>query len=186
MKRKAVVKEIVEALLLEVNPENAENLPAGQWAGAIFGALGGVGIGYGCRVWTQGNPDYAAGGGWLYDQTWTRPESDDWAGRWSIPMVAECEWGNPDDIREDFEKLLQARADLRVMIIDTVAWNYDADAALGQLCDWARLFRGSGHNDLFLVVMYVYDRAAQAWNWRFFTIRNRRFGLPARTRDVTP
>lgn len=33
-------------------------------------------------------------------------------------MVAECEWGNWKKIKEDFEKLLVARASVRVMVYD--------------------------------------------------------------------
>ena len=35
-----------------------------------------------------------------------------------IPLVAESEWEGPDDIDDDFQKLLLARADLRVMVFD--------------------------------------------------------------------
>ena len=35
----------------------------------------------------------------------------------SVPVVAECEWGDPGDIKFDFEKLLLARAAVRVIRI---------------------------------------------------------------------
>ena len=55
-------------------------------------------------------------GEWLFDQVWM-----DWM---HIPrqlkrigLVVECEWRmQPDDIFDDFEKLLVARADVRLMI----------------------------------------------------------------------
>ena len=33
-------------------------------------------------------------------------------------MVAECEWGAPERIKEDFDKLLLARASVRLMICE--------------------------------------------------------------------
>ena len=56
------------------------------------------------------------GGEWLYD--FTCLEYSDSECLKGIPLVAECEWGNEDHINEDFEKLLLARADVRVMIFN--------------------------------------------------------------------
>ena len=63
------------------------------------------------------------GGEWLYDVTWleygqpayARPRPGELT---AAPLVAECEWGNKGDIEDDFEKLLLARAGVRVMIFD--------------------------------------------------------------------
>ena len=56
------------------------------------------------------------GAEWLYDVT---------ALLYDIPvdfsrtvLVAECEWGNQLEIMNDFQKLLLARADVRVMVFD--------------------------------------------------------------------
>lgn len=64
-------------------------------------------------------------GEWLHDQTWLDYN-------WGITprqlkrmvMALESEWGNAGDVLDDFEKLLVARADLRVMIFQAP----DADA----------------------------------------------------------
>ena len=56
------------------------------------------------------------GGEWLYDFTCLEYNDDEWLK--GIPVVLECEWGNKDRINEDFEKLLLARADVRVMIFN--------------------------------------------------------------------
>ena len=58
----------------------------------------------------------ADGGEWLYDVLCLRYTRKGWLRR--VVMVAECEWGNQDQIWYDFEKLLVARADLRVMVFD--------------------------------------------------------------------
>ena len=54
-------------------------------------------------------------GEWLYDFTCL-----EYDGEWlkGIPLVAECEWGKPGDIDDDFQKLLLARADIRPMIFN--------------------------------------------------------------------
>ena len=51
----------------------------------------------------------------LYDVTWLKHENDELV---DAPLVAECEWGNKRDIEYDFEKLLLARAGVRLMIFD--------------------------------------------------------------------
>ena len=56
------------------------------------------------------------GSEWLYDFTCLEYNDDDWLK--GIPLVAECEWGSVDDINGDFEKLLLARADVRIMIFN--------------------------------------------------------------------
>jgi hypothetical protein len=51
---------------------------------------------------------------WLYDVTWLKYEGTNLV---DIPLALECEWNpDPQEINNDFEKLLQARARLRVMI----------------------------------------------------------------------
>ena len=37
------------------------------------------------------------------------------------PLVAECEWGNKGGIEDDFEKLLLARAGVRMMIFGSIS-----------------------------------------------------------------
>jgi len=57
------------------------------------------------------------GNEWLYDLTCLKYTSNqEWLT--GIPLVAECEWGNMEQIYEDFEKLLLARADVRLMIFN--------------------------------------------------------------------
>ncbi len=60
--------------------------------------------------------DGSIGNEWLYDFTCLKYNLDDWLKK--IVLVAECEWGNWNEIMADFEKLLLARAYVRVMIFD--------------------------------------------------------------------
>ena len=97
-----------------------------EWTKAVKTKLCKIGREFGCKVGAGGvdNLDY---GEWLYDVTWLEyeRESDDF--KWpsaaliKAPLVAECEWGRGNNlgyIVEDFEKLLLARADVRLMIFD--------------------------------------------------------------------
>jgi hypothetical protein len=51
----------------------------------------------------------------LYDLVWLT-YGDDGFRMTGVPLVLECEWGRLPDVDYDFEKLLLARADHRVMI----------------------------------------------------------------------
>ena len=58
------------------------------------------------------------GGEWLYDVTgllYDIPVENCFS---RTVLVAECEWGNKLNIENDFQKLLLARADVRVMVFD--------------------------------------------------------------------
>ena len=56
-------------------------------------------------------------GEWLYDVVWLkRHEGLDDHPISCVPLVAECEWGTYAHIKEDFQKLLLARASARLMI----------------------------------------------------------------------
>ena len=59
------------------------------------------------------------GAEWLYDVTallYDIPDDDNCFSR--TVLVAECEWDNKLNIVNDFQKLLLARADVRVMVFD--------------------------------------------------------------------
>ena len=53
---------------------------------------------------------------WLYDVVWL--DTDGIGLIRAVPLVAEVEWGNEEDVWDDFQKLLAARAEERVMIFD--------------------------------------------------------------------
>ena len=58
-------------------------------------------------------------GEFLYDVTWLETIDGTVDGRIShVPLVAEIEWGNQGDVWYDFQKLLVARAGVRVMIFN--------------------------------------------------------------------
>lgn len=186
MKQGKIIESIVVTLHNNIVPGTTDDWTRDDWTNNILRELCTVGRDeFDCRVWTTGHPEGANGGGWLYDQTWTYPDSENWTKvGWSIPIVAECEWDkNLEKIQEDFEKLLQARADVRVMIIDAARWSAPKKIAL-ELCNWVSLFKGSKKNDLYLIV--AYEEKTKPWNWRFFVIQSKGFGKSAKLRDITP
>lgn len=78
--------------------------------------IGSIGQQYkeeGWSVWA-GGCTYREHGEWLFDMTWLQ-YSDKFL--LSVPLVLESEWERSiDDIMDDFQKMLLAKADHRVMI----------------------------------------------------------------------
>lgn len=87
-------------------------------------------------------PDY---GEWLYDVSICDVAQSE---HWCTPVVAECEWCNRNYIKEDFDKLLVARAGLRVMVYQ------DRFVAADTLRHWVDLHEGSHAGDTYLLVAY--------------------------------
>ena len=91
------------------------------WTQAIKSELCRIGRGeeFKCKVGAHAREvaechrDY---GEWLYDVTWLEYDRDGCVT--AAHLVAECEWGDITDIDEDFQKLLLARATVRLMIFD--------------------------------------------------------------------
>jgi|GEM_PF-5063038 len=95
-------------------------------------------------------------GEWLYDLVWYTSVIDKYENRdiertTSIPLVMECEWdATLDAIALDFDKLLVANADLRVMVCGGYK-NFPSDAIIEQ-CKRAVQTYEQGHiGDTFLV-----------------------------------
>ena len=100
--------------------------PAGntEWNKAVKTELCKIGRGrFGCYVCARDVDETDRDQGeWLYDVTWLEYEKN---GRSELkarrklvdaPLVAECEWGDLGDIYDDFEKILLARAGVRLII----------------------------------------------------------------------
>ena len=80
------------------------------------------------------------------------------------PLVAECEWGNKGDIEDDFEKLLLARAGVRLMIFDEPISKGMAE----RLAEKVRKFNGSRAEDAWLLASW--EKSGHHWSCRYFTI----------------
>ena len=112
-------QEIMEAIRKGLNslPLAAND---GGWTKAISTMLCELGQGFDYQVGARGlNFGY---GEWLYDITWLeysrgwQPGPDNHL--IDAHLAAECEWGGLSAIKDDFEKLLLARASVRLMIYD--------------------------------------------------------------------
>ena len=131
-----IIKEVCAALdgMLEetadAGPDALESRP--WWTNHVLTTLCTWGLAKGFSVGASGMQDnerLAAvaqqhggeiGGEWLYNFTCLKYTPGEWLKR--IPLVAECEWNiqekNQDEVNKDFEKLLLARADVRLMVFN--------------------------------------------------------------------
>ena len=104
---------------------------------------------------------------WLYDVVWLAYEPDkdikDHLG--SVPLVAESEWGTDDEIDHDFEKLLLALADLRVMIFG--GKNDDNNKTAERLYRYVSKFNRGGPEDVYLLAGHEGDEIG----FRFYRIQ---------------
>ena len=163
--------DIVQALLEEF--KNLEDTDTSgwnqtQWTSAVLTPLCSMGQQNKYYVYASSNfvdEQDKDGGEWLYDVTWCKYENNFLK---SVPLVAECEWGNLGDIKDDFEKLLLARAAVRVMIFDGRYCKNGAEALANKLCDWVGAFEGSRKGDTYLLVGY--ERHEETWCFRYFNI----------------
>jgi len=91
---------------------------------------------------------------WLFDLTWTEEDSDQ---LWSIPLVVESEWHRSDErVWDDFEKLLAARAEHRLMIV----WRprkAQAERLFENLIATIENFRLTQPGDRYLLACYTDD-----------------------------
>lgn len=109
------------AALDQVNDELLpQNLSSGSWTKPMFRALAPVALEL-CGDFSRsaacsfgGAEEVGHRKGWLYDFCcWvTDPEQR----LWGMPLVAESEWLGWTHVLDDFEKLPQARAGLRVLV----------------------------------------------------------------------
>ena len=104
------------------------------------------------------------GGEWLYDVTWYEP--DDMKFMKSVPVAAECEWKNIGDISDDFQKLLCARATVRVFIYDE-KW-FENITAQDQFSEWIKNYNDSQNGDTYLFAGYIGN--GKDWRFKYFKI----------------
>ena len=115
-------------------------------------------------VCAAGVNDKAHWGEWLYDLCWLQymnyyPTSAGYKPRdylLRVPLVMESEWGDKHDISNDFEKILMARAELRVMIFED--GNHRVDDITTHLRTYIRRFRPRRVADRYLFCGYINAR----------------------------
>ena len=150
------------------NLKIAADAPDGCWFPLIATELCDLGRNFGCTVCASrvadANRDRPE---WLYDVTWLEYERG--GGRLvNAPLVAECEWKTGEDLKyiiEDFEKLLLARAGVRLMIF---TGSDQSEEIAKQLARRVREFNGSRAEDAWLLA--AWEGNPEAWSFRYFTI----------------
>ena len=172
--------EIMRAVQDGLNNLEIDN-PKGdtEWTEAVKTKLCTIGQEFGCKVGAKKNEvekAYRDFGEWLYDVTWLKYERERDGLKWpataliKVPLVAECEWGVDEHLEyiiEDFEKLLLARADVRLMIFDGNQEPGSKEIA-DRLARKIRLFDSTEEGDTWLLA--AWEGSNQDWSFRYFTI----------------
>lgn len=128
------------------------NAGTGDWTKLVKCALVNVGKSYASQKWVTGGNNCGSNTGheWLFDVIWYEQDSD---GKFlDLILAAESEWHGHDKIKEDFEKLLVARAKYRVMICE-----YDnISSILSEMRLWIDSFKCTQVGDRFLLAVWSY------------------------------
>ena len=146
--------------------------PNSVWTLDVKTALGITGKAHDCWVCSAGVPAHACDSGeWLYDVAWLSYQPDGEEYLLSADLVVECEW-NPgfDHLDEDFQKLLLARATVRLMIFDG-GNAAGANRLANHLARQVAAFRCSRDDDVWLLAAWVGDPGKErGWSFRWFTV----------------
>lgn len=144
--------------------------PTNMWTRVIKTELCRIGQdSFGYKVYASGVSRHRRDGGeWLYDVTWLQYETSGRGELIDAPMVAECEWGDEQDIEDDFEKLLLARAGVRVMIFGGTDAPGVAKNIADRLAEKVEAFQRSRAEDAWLLA--AWEPNGDGWQFRYFTI----------------
>ena len=118
---------------------------------------------------------YKNGGEWLYDVTWLEHGRERDSLLTDVPLVAECEWGDFKNIVEDFEKLLLARAGVRLMVFNGDYPPRSKEIVKG-LAERVGKFNGSCAEDAWLLA--AWERSVDDWRFRYFTVDEKNTAIP--------
>ena len=109
-------------------------------------------------------------GEFLYDVTWLEYEyvGDPISPLIDVHLVAECEWKSFEFIIEDFEKLLLARASVRLMIFNG-NFKPGPEKIAAQLAERIRAFKGTRDEDAWLLAAFE-GLDDGRWRFRYFPV----------------
>lgn len=108
-------------------------------------------------------------GEWLYDVTWLKYDEGSPRRVVAAPLVAECEWGTFDDIKDDFDKLLLAHATVRLMIYDG-GYKPGTKEIAQELATRVKKFSGSPAQDGWLLAAWERAKCRDEWGFNYFRI----------------
>ncbi|MDT9000764.1 hypothetical protein RQP53_15920 [Paucibacter sp. APW11] len=126
-----------------------------EWTTCIKNKLAALGSTLNFSVNAHGCKD-AHEGEWLYDMTWSVLDASKYGNLMRQPLALESEW-QPDAIMDnDFHKLVQARAEVRVWVF-TAANKVDVDSYVERCRELACGFAGSLAGDRYVLVGYEWE-----------------------------
>ena len=142
-----------------------------KWTRALLTKLCEIGrINFACKVRAnRGKVDrtFRDRGEWLYDVTWLKYNNDRLI---DVPLVAECEWGNFNKIKDDFQKLLLARAGVRLMVYNGCQSSYGSRAIAEELAQNVMGFNYRQEGDAWLLAAWERAENQHKFIFRYFTI----------------
>ena len=155
-----------------------------QWTEKVlttFCRLGKKEFGY--TAWATGVPDkYRDGNEFLYDASWL--VIDNGERTISLPMVAECEWGNLGDVEYDFQKLLLARSKVRVMVYDAGPANGEYQEEIrDRLREHVGIFNGT-EGDTYLLIGWLHENTEKGFSFQFHRITDEGPGNPPKLKRL--
>jgi hypothetical protein len=117
-----------------------------EWTTQIKEDIGSLGVAHGWAVCTSGFEGRFECE-WLYDLIWYRSNPDNHLA--DVYLVLESEWGiKQSDIKYDFEKLLLAKATLKVMVFQ--AYDQDISGVFSLLERGIRTFQKHSANETYI------------------------------------
>lgn len=161
-------RDIVDVVIRDLDDLRiSANAGRQAWSKKVKTALCKAGKRCGFRVYASGVSEKRCDGGeWLYDVTWLEYEGRLLA---AAPLVAECEWGRWErgSIQNDFQKLLLARAGVRLMIFDAEQTPGVLEA-VEYMAEQVWDFRESSDDDIWLLAAREWTN--DSWLFRWFVI----------------
>ena len=156
--------------------DSLEVTTSDDWTKVVLTKLCKIGKDFRCEVGADSGKvdiENRNWGEWLYDVTWLEYDAD---GRVAAaPLVAECEWGKLEQIIEDFDKLLLARACVRLMIYDG-GYGAGSKWIAEQLATRVRKFKNSSAEDSWLLAAWekcgppAKQSGEKDWRFRYYKI----------------
>ncbi|HLA36229.1 MAG TPA: hypothetical protein VJ001_15305 [Rhodocyclaceae bacterium] len=121
-----------------------------EWTRSLKDALGCLGREQGFEICASGYPG-AQEGEWLYDMSWVVLDRDNYGSLKRLAVVVESEWAPDPQLDGDFQKLVQARADIRVWIFIS-ANGAEVRNYIARCKKQVELFQGSISGDRYIFV----------------------------------
>ena len=118
---------------------------------------------------------------WLYDVYWLKYDKEGWVQ--SMPLAAESEWGGRDKVDYDYQKLLVARAKVRVMVYEGRKRDGGTEGFAKRFAYHVERFRGDP-GDTYLLIAYESHDAG--WGFKYHQIVAQQWGQEPTLEALSP